>query len=77
MTRQQRQDYFRNGSYMDDSEPGIQRETICAVEVLNECFQDKLDERTRYRTKEINQILRNLPGLTAVGRETDSCYGRQ
>lgn len=77
MTRQQRQEYFKIGSYIDETEPSITRETICAVEVLNECFQDKLDEKTRYRTKEINQILRNLPNLTPIGRESDPCYGRQ
>lgn len=39
----------------------VVREKICAVEVLNECFGEKLDERTKYRTREINAILRSLP----------------
>lgn len=77
LTRQQRQDFFRNGSNIDPNEPSIQREKICAIEVLNECFQDRLDEKVRYRTKEINQILRSMPGLTPIDRQYDSCYGRQ
>lgn len=77
LTRQQRQDFFKNGSNIDPNEPSIQRETICAIEVLNECFQDRLDEKVRYRTKEINQILRNMPGLTPTDRQYDPCYGRQ
>lgn len=77
LTRQQRQDFFKNGSNIDPNEPSIQRETICAIEVLNECFQDRLDEKVRYRTKEINQILRSIPGLTPIDRQYDSCYGRQ
>ena len=77
MTKQQRQDFFRTGSFVDPTEPGIARETICAVEVLNECFGEKLDERTRYRTKEINQILRNMENLEPAGSPYNSCYGRQ
>lgn len=77
MTAQQRQDYFRVGSFIGAGEPSIRRETVCAVEILNECFQAKLDEKTRYRTKEINQILRNMPGLVHIGIRDSRCYGKQ
>ena len=59
------------------TEPRIQRETICAVEILVELFGQQLDERTRYRTREINQILRELPDLEPIGRVYDKVYGRQ
>ena len=52
------------------------RKTICAMEVLVECFGIKADGKTRYNTKEINQILRNL-GLEEAARTRDSVYGLQ
>ena len=54
-----------------------QRKTITAVEVLAECFGQTIDERTRYRTKEINQILRSFGWLRDVGRRRDTVYGQQ
>lgn len=53
------------------------RETITAVEVLAECFGQAIDERTRYRTKEINQILRSFSWLHDIGRRRDTVYGQQ
>jgi hypothetical protein len=53
------------------------RTTITAVEVLAECFGQPIDERTRYRTKEINQILRGFGWLRDVGRRRDTVYGQQ
>lgn len=77
MTRQQRQDFFCVAGTIDPADPGKERATVCAVEVLNECFRDRLDEKTRYRTKEINQILRGMPNLRLIGRQYDPVYGRQ
>ena len=77
MTMRQRQDWFRLSSEAESSEPRKRRETVCAVEVLVELFGQQLDERTRYRTKEINQILREMPGLEYEGRSYDKVYGRQ
>ena len=54
----------------------IQRETVCAVEVLAECFGERIDERTRYKTRDINALFR-LMGLREIERERISIYGRQ
>ena len=80
MTPKQRQDWFKTASEMDSSEPRMARRRICAVELLVECFGQQLDERTRYRTKEINQILQQLEtrGLVKyTGRGYDKAYGQQ
>ena len=75
----QRRDFFQYGNGGDvtalmETRP---RETITAVEVLAECFGQPIDERTRYRTKEINQILRGFAWLRPVGLKYDRVYGRQ
>lgn len=77
MTIKQRQDWFRLSSETDPDEPRIRRESISAVEILVECFGQQPDEKTRYRTKEINQILRNMPDLEYLGRAYDKAYGQQ
>ena len=77
MTMKQRQDWFRLSSETESSEPRMKRETICAVEVLVELFGQQRDEKTRYRTKDINQMLRELPELEYVGRARDKVYGLQ
>lgn len=79
LTVQQRRAYFQGGQVGDvvalvDKVP---RKTITAVEVLVECFGQTMDERTRYRTKEINQILRGFGWLKEIGRTYDKMYGRQ
>ena len=76
-TMEQRAAWFKTASRMDpDGEPRVMRKTICAMEVLVECFGIKADGKTRYNTKEINQILRNL-GLEEAARTRDSVYGLQ
>lgn len=77
MTMRQRQDWFRTASETEASEPRMKRETICAVEILVELFGQQLDERTRYRTKEINQILREMDCLDFAGSLRDKVYGKQ
>ena len=80
MTIRQRQDWFRTASELDTAEPRMRRRRICAVELLVECFGQQLDERTRYRTKEINQILQQLETKNLVsyeGLRYDKAYGRQ
>ena len=73
----QRREFFRTGAAIDDGDPGITRETISAVELLTECFQQPMDAMTRYRTREINQILRRMDEVEDAGREVISGYGRQ
>ena len=79
LSAKQRRDYFQFG---DSGEITAlvekrQRTTITAVEVLAECFGQPIDERTRYRTKEINQILRSFHWLRPVGLRRNGIYGVQ
>ena len=79
MGMKQRRDYFifENCEGITSLVDGQQRKTITAVEVLVECFGQPMDDRTRYRTKEINQILRGISWLHPVGLKYDRVYGRQ
>lgn len=77
MSAIQRRDWFKLSPKMAPDEPTITRETISAIEILNECFGQSIDERTRYRTKEINQIMRDMPDLEYEGRSRDDVYGLQ
>ena len=76
MTARQRADWFKTAADLE-GEPRQRRHTVCAVEVLVECFGQQLDEKTRYRTKEINQILRGMDCLKEAKRERDNVYGLQ
>lgn len=53
------------------------RDRICAVEILWECFGERLDEKTRYRTREINGILKTLPGWEPKNPTEMWPYGNQ
>lgn len=79
LSARQRQDYFRfgNSSEITALMETRRRATITAVEVLAECFGQPIDERTRYRTKEINQILRSFGWLRPIGPKRDKVYGVQ
>ena len=79
MTAKQRRDYFTFGTAGEITAlmETMPRKTITAVEVLAECFGQTIDERTRYRTKEINQILRGFHWLRPIGLKYDRVYGRQ
>lgn len=76
MTARQRADWFRTTAELE-GEQRMRRRTVCAVEVLVECFGQQLDEKTRYRTKEINQILRGMDCLEPSDRTRDNVYGLQ
>ena len=54
----------------------IQRETVCAVEVLAECFGERIDEKTRYKTRDINALFR-LMGLKELPMKRIPLYGKQ
>ena len=54
----------------------IQRETVSAVEVLAECFGERIDERTRYKTRDINALFR-LMGLKELSTKRLPLYGTQ
>jgi len=77
MTKEQRQAWIQSSSNTVSEEPRMKRQTVCAVEILVECFGQKTDENTRYRTKDINYILKNMDNLEYAGRTRDSVYGLQ
>lgn len=77
LTMDQRRAWIRDLSSLQSEEPRVYRKSICAVEVLVECFGEKLDQKTRYRTKEINQILREMEGLEPGQTSRDPVYGLQ
>lgn len=79
LTVKQRRDYFQYGNNGEVTSlmETRKRATITAVEVLAECFGQPIDERTRYRTKEINQILRSFGWLRPVGLKRNGIYGVQ
>ena len=79
MGMKQRRDYFLfdNSEGITSLMEGRQRRTVTAVEVLVECFGQPMDDRTRYRTKEINQILRGISWLRPIGLKRSSVYGVQ
>jgi predicted P-loop ATPase len=53
------------------------REYVCATEILVECFGEKIDGMTKYKTREINAMLRSL-GLKETGLLRNAGpYGRQ
>jgi hypothetical protein len=54
----------------------IQRETVCAVEVLAECFGERIDEKTRYKTRDINALFR-IMGLKELPMKRIPLYGVQ
>ena len=77
----QRIAYFKTNSSGSDfsREEGVeQRATVSAVEILVECFRQPLDEKARYKTREINHIMKNLPGWRETDRKvTIPAYGSQ
>lgn len=63
----------------DDRVPGTERrESVCVAEVYCELFGKTKDDLTRYNTRDINDILRSLPGWEA-GKSTKNfpLYGKQ
>lgn len=55
-----------------------QRDRVCAVEILNELFHEKLDDRTRFKVQDINKILDGIQGWRKVSKTIRfSQYGPQ
>ena len=53
------------------------RNRISAMEVLNECLREHLDDKAKYKTRGINAIFKKLKGWRYAGILTVSAYGRQ
>lgn len=73
-------DERRNYFLRDDgiSEAGsVERRYISATEVLWECFGEKSDSRSSYKTREVNRILRRIPGWRKGAIRKIKGYGWQ
>lgn len=72
--------YIKN---QDDPEslekPGtVVRDTVCMAEIWTECLELNKRDMDRYKTRQINDILRNLDGWEQVNSTKDfTLYGRQ
>ena len=53
------------------------RNHISAIEILNECLHERIDDSARYKTRGINAILKKLRGWKYAGKIRDDVYGRQ
>lgn len=59
-------------------EGGIERREVCIAEIWCECLGKSRDEMDRYKTREINDIIRSLPGWRmGGGLKNFGPYGRQ
>lgn len=57
---------------------GKKRQVVCIFEVWCECLGNKQTDANRYNTKDINQILKSLPGWEACNSTKNfSIYGKQ
>ena len=77
MTMKQRQDWFKTSSETVSLGPRMKRKTVSAIEILVELYGQQLDEKTRYKTKDINRFLKSMPEVRYIGRVYDKVYGRQ
>ena len=76
-SRDERREYFQTFN-AECSATGIyQRNRITAIEVLYECFGERIDDSLRYRTRPINSILKRIKGWGYVGYQRNREYGMQ
>lgn len=72
----------RRKSYIKGQDPlspdGImQRNIVSAVEIFVECFGGVVDEKSRYKMREINALVRQVEGWSEGGRRRLNGYGLQ
>ena len=74
-------DVFERRSYLDDplSPKGTEiRDYVCIAEIWCECLGKNKEDMDRYKTREINDILRGLEGWEPAGStRTFPIYGKQ
>lgn len=74
-------DIFERRNYLEDplSPNGkIQRDYVCVAEIWCECLGKAKEDMDRYKTREINDILRGLDGWEQIGTtRTFPLYGKQ
>lgn len=65
--------------YSDDLPPkGVRRETVCVAELWCECFGREKIDMDKYKTRELNDIMRGLKGWRAAnGTKNFPNYGKQ
>lgn len=75
--RDERREYFNTYNEGISATGIYQRDRITAIEVLCECFGERIDDSLRYRTRPINSILKKLDGWKCIGVQRTSEYGAQ
>ena len=77
LSMEARRNYFRFSEGLAPEE-SQRRKTVSAVEVLVECFGEKLDGGTQWKTRDINRLLRRIPWVEDTkSSKRLPCYGTQ
>lgn len=73
-----RLNFWAGGFEDDENAELVPRQTVCAAELWVECFHGTLKDFTQAHAREMNGILRRVPGWTAAFKvNCGSIYGRQ
>lgn len=73
-------DLYQRRRWLDDPlacEGTERKECTCVAEVWCECLGKDKSEMSRYNTRELNDILKTMPGWEPVGVKSFPIYGRQ
>lgn len=72
-------DLFERRTWLAQDEEGtVERERVCVAEIWCEGLEQSQDDMTRYKTRPINDILRQIPGWENADTTTSfPIYGRQ
>lgn len=73
-------DLYERLRWLDDPlvpDGTVAKECTCVAEIWCECFGKNKSEMSRYNTREINDILKVLPGWEPAGTKVFPIYGRQ
>jgi putative DNA primase/helicase len=75
----ERMDFYERKAYIEQEGNGTQRRMhVCIAEVWCECLGKPKEEMDRYKTREINDIMKSLPGWKAKLSTKDfKLYGKQ
>lgn len=71
-----RRAYFRDQDPLS-AEGILRRDVVSSVEILSECFRQAIDEKTRYKTREINALMKHIKGWEPAGKVNQTAYGWQ
>jgi putative DNA primase/helicase len=76
-TIEQRRRFFEDESDECRATGIYPRNRISAMEILNECMRERLDDKAKYKTRGISAILKKMKGWKYAGILTENVYGRQ